>query len=865
MRLDGRARSPEPPRRFRWAGLSRLTMTISLLALLCIRLPAMADGSPALFDAKETAWIKAHPVVRIVVDPYLRPLEFIEAGRFQGLTADYMAAIGKISGLRFELTQVPNYRIAAALEAGDIDAIPAVSPAYTAFDIRKNLIISAPYYVGSTIIVTRGNSELIFDPRKLDGKTVALKGGGAYENMLRNTFPNVRLYTVETPADALFALASGKADAAIGIDAVLLPILNERYRNELNVSGTLADAPPVMSVGTRRQLPELASIMEKSLGALTARQTDAIDRRWTARNNYGPPSWAQILRHRWFEIGLVMAALLALVMAAQQQRRARRAAEQSEQAKARFLAVMSHEIRTPMNAILSSIELLARSKLTRQQRQLSDLAGTASEALLELLDDVLDLSKLEARRLTLAQVPTDLTQLARSVVDIAALQARAKNLDIVLQADLPAATDLLLDPARIRQILVNLTSNAVKFTERGIVKVGVALEGASTATAATAATAADGADDAHAPDPSRSAVLLLTVSDTGIGVPVERQKDLFRPYHQAHRTSTRRFGGTGLGLAICRELCELMHGEIRFDSTAGIGSTVTCRIPVELIPAQNTASDENEHNDGKAKEEENGNGVHRDDGDAEAGAVGQSPHILVVEDHPGNRMVLRQQLTQLGYRFTMVEDGLSALEQTARQSFALMLLDCYLPDIDGYTVASRQRAYEASRTGPHGGGHLPIIAISAAVDQEHLDACMQSGMDGTLRKPLRLAALENLLNGWCGPGQPPTQAAPAVNASGNAAHPESIDSAASADLSTVFMQTMRDDLAQLEQAVRQQAQERAARIAHRMRGAALVCKWPRIAAHSLTIEQELKGAADFGKVAAAIAELHLALESDTSK
>ncbi|HEY4318609.1 MAG TPA: Hpt domain-containing protein [Herbaspirillum sp.] len=161
---------------------------------------------------------------------------------------------------------------------------------------------------------------------------------------------------------------------------------------------------------------------------------------------------------------------------------------------------------------------------------------------------------------------------------------------------------------------------------------------------------------------------------------------------------------------------------------------------------------------------------------------------------------------------------------------------------------------------------MPIIAISAAVDQEHLDACMRSGMDGTLRKPLRLAALENMLNGWCGPGQPPQAAtAQELPPSNNPASPEIIDSPTSPDVTAIFLQTMRDDLAALEQAVRQQAQEPAARIAHRMRGAALVCKWPRIAAHSMTIEQELKGTADFGKIVALIAELHLALEDDHSK
>jgi two-component system sensor histidine kinase EvgS len=841
-----------------------LPLLLQVSALALVQAPASA-AQTSLFTAKELAWIAVHPVVHVGVASALRPLEYLDNGKFRGLAADYINAVAQISGLRFDTVPVPLATQENALDSRTVDLLPAISPALTAPEIRQKLILSRPYFSGGTIVITRSNGEMIFDLRKLNGKTVAIKGGGMYETLLHRNYPEIKTHIFATQRAALTDVANGGADAVIGMDAILLPIMHDRYRDRLNVSGTLPDAPAVMSIGTYRQLPELASIIEKSLAAMTARQTDAIDEHWINRNNYGPPSWAQILRHRWFESALIAVALLSLVLATQRSRRARRIAEQSEQDKARFLAVMSHEIRTPMNAILSSIELLARSKLTQQQRQLSDLASTASEALLELLDDVLDLSKLEARRLKLAKVPTDLPQLARGVVDIAALQARAKKLDIVLKVDLPEDRDLLLDPARIRQILVNLTSNAVKFTERGMVQVSASLEPraeealatslAATLSATLSDKSQDSANPAHSID---SAVLLLAVSDTGIGVPLERQKDLFRPYHQAHRTSTRRFGGTGLGLAICRELCELMQGEIHFESKAGVGSTVTCRIPVELVATKSATADEPDTADAATPMPE---------AKAVNPIAGQTPHILVVEDHPGNRMVLRQQLTQLGYRFTIVDDGLSALEQTARQSFALMLLDCYLPDIDGYTVASRQRAREAGQS------HLPIIAISAAGDQEHLDACIRSGMDGTLRKPLRLAALENLLMGWCGPGEPPsaspspTPSAPAKDPAppANADLPDTIHSADAGDMAAVFLQTARDDLADLEEAVKQQAHASAARIAHRMRGAALVCKWPHIAAHSLAIEQELKGAADLNKVCDAIAQLHLALENDASK
>ena len=782
--------------------------------------PPQTAKQASLFNAQELAWIAAHPVVHIAVDPYLQPLEYVENGKYQGLTSDYIAAISRASGLRFEVVPVAANEIAGALETGAIDLLPAVSPTFTDYAIRRQLVISRPYFAGGTIIITRGYDEIIFDPHKLDGRTVALKGGGMYEQTLRKFYPAITMKLVDTPAQALAAVASKEADAAIGIDSVLLPILHTKYRDQLHVSGSIADVPAVMSVGVRKQLPQLAAIVEKTLASLTAKQTTAMTDRWLAHNTYGPPSWAQFLRYRWLESTLVLVALVSLLLAAQRARYARRVAEKNDQDKARFLAVMSHEIRTPMNAILSSVELLARSKLTQQQRQLSDLASNASEALLELLDDVLDLSKLEARRLTLTKVPTDLQQLARGVVDIAELQARTKQLEIALVVDLPAATDLLLDPGRIRQILINLTSNAVKFTEHGSVQISLALESSEPSQAPVPVSAPE------------QATLLLSVSDTGIGVPLDRQKNLFRPYHQAHRTSTRRFGGTGLGLAICRELCELMGGSIRFESTPDVGSTVICRIPVELAPQI----------------------------PAEAPlpvaiavpAAGLAPHILVVEDHPGNRMVLQQQLTQLGYRFTIVGDGLSALEQTAHHAFALMLLDCYLPDIDGYTVARRQRAREAGKS------YLPIIAISAAFDQEHLDTCISSGMDGTLRKPLRLTALEKLLNGWCGPGHLPPAAETGMEAEADQVSP------GDADPLEIFMQAARDDLADLEQAIKQQTYDRAARVAHRMRGAALVCKWPHIADLALAIEAEFKAPTDQEKMTDIIARLHLALESDAS-
>jgi two-component system, NarL family, sensor histidine kinase EvgS len=753
-----------------------------------------------LFSPEERAWIVAHPVVHIAVDPDWRPLEYVEDGVYKGLTSEYVQAISSITGIQFLLVPGQHWGDARqALIEGRVDMLPAVSRQFAPPALRDIVLFSEPYFVGSTIILTTQAEPIIFDARKLNGKVVAIKGGGAYERLLRERYPKIRLMPLQSPEAALQAVADGRADAAVGVDTAMLPLLRRKFLGTLHISGTIGEMPATVSMGVRKELPELASIVEKSLDSLTARQTDYMMEKWLQETDYGAPSINTLLKYYGPQLILLAAAVLLILLFAQRARVARLAAVQSEQAKTKFLAVMSHEIRTPMNAILSSVELLQRSPLDQRQHQLADLAGSAAETLLNLLDDVLDLSKLDAHRMQLEEVPTNIAALAQNAIDMMQIKAQEKKLSIQLNLSTPDNTDIVIDPTRIRQVLLNLLSNAIKFTDRGGVTVSIRLN--------------------EAPAEQSSATLQVTVADTGIGVSVEQQARLFQPFVQADSSTTRRYGGTGLGLVICRELIETMSGTLDLHSAIGVGTSITFTIPVTTRPREADISS-------PAVAEM-----------AASVAVTIGPTILVVDDHPNNRLVIQHQLEELNCDVVLAEDGPTALTLLDLRQFSLILLDCYLPGMDGYQVARtiRQREQGSQR-------HQPIIAISAAIDTGHQQRCMESGMDGVLKKPLRLNELQSMIEAWCDVELTLRE------------HLPSLPAASSAEL---FRDGAQLDLEQIQGVLAAGDLDMLAHYVHRMKGAALIADVPAVAEASERIESLLRNGltVDKGKLNAACAML----------
>jgi two-component system sensor histidine kinase EvgS len=718
---------------------------------------ASAIRPAGLFSAGEIAWMSAHPVVRIAAADSWKPIEYVEGGTLKGLSAAYLDVIARTSGLTFELVGAADS--SRLFLDGKADLLPAVMQSSADESLRERMTLSTPYVVGTTLVITRESERIIFDVRHLTGKRVALLAAGPYETLFRTRYPAVQLLPVPSMEAALEAVATGQAFAVVGMDLTTLPVIRRKYYGRLHTSGALGEIPAALSFGIRSDLPELASIIEKSLGRLTAKQTDLMNEQWLASADYGSPSWTAILRYHTGEIALLCLALALLLLFVRQARSNRRHAVESERAKSRFLAVMSHEIRTPMNAVHSSIELLLRSAMTPHQRTLVKMACNASEDLLSVLDDVLDLSKLEASELQLEQIPTDVAALVEGAVEVARIRAYEKNLEIGATLDIPQDLRLVLDPTRVKQVLNNALSNAVKFTEQGSVSVHLSLESVK----------------------EPLGTLLMVIEDTGIGISDEQQRRLFRAFSQADTATTRRFGGSGLGLTICRELLALMHGTIELRSAPGLGTTVTCRIPVTI--ASRLAHE------------------------APAMAMHVRPHaraeprqtILIVEDNAVNRFMLEHQLRELGFSTITVADGQAALDITASRRFALVLLDCDLPDMDGFAVARTIRAREAAAR-----QYQPIIAISAAGGEAHEAACLSSGMDGTLRKPLRIDSLQRLVEAWC---VTTTQAASPIPVP-------------HADLMGLFQRNAKTDLAALLAALEERRFSDAIHFAHRIDGAA---------------------------------------------